>query len=93
VLGIRRTGNKTYFYTSDITQIRRILLELGLMTNNWVDTKQGVNGNYVSFSENISDEHRDAIRGKFIDRSKPKNINIIKGFKGCLITGFNLEWV
>lgn len=93
MLKLRRTKHKTYFFTSDITQIRELLLELDLMANNWTEPVDGVNGTYISFSERISDNAKKHIQKTFVDRSKPKNDKIIRGFKGCLITGINLEFI
>lgn len=93
MLRIRRIEHKTYFYTEDITQIRRLLLELDLMANNWTEPVDGTNGVYISFSERISDDTKKHIQKTFIDRSKPKRIDTIKGFKGCLVTGINLEFI
>jgi len=82
---IERNKLTTKFYTTDKEQVKKLLFELGIVDSPRYVYKIGPYGEAYRVSYRLSNEEMAYIKNNF------NSGNIIKGFKGNLITSFT--WV
>lgn len=92
VIGRPKPKIKTYFYTYDIEQVRRVLKKLKLMKHGHLVANHGKKGHYVIFNKCLTDEQCRLFRNSFIEKDYKKKYSHIDGFEGCLITGSGLKY-
>ncbi len=76
-LKIHTNKYSSTFYTQDEEQLTKLLLNLGLMNNNWLRTTKS--GNFFTLKPKLSIEHKRYIEKHFVCKEEEKH-TIITGF-------------